>query len=300
MPAKWFRCPDGQTIEIERCLSSRGCRMKERCGPIPYLRMVGYDREWRGVTPSMAGNGARLIHLQRTTDYAIDPCDRAFAALGSGVHGKLSIHQYTYDVLSEEQLSDEKAKGIADLLTEDEDRPNAYVLTDYKTWGSFKVAKAIGLCSKDVPLLDSEGNVILLKSGPNKGFPKMEKRYFVDPSEADIRETALQLNRYRIFFEANGFPISKMEVYAIVRDGNTHIAKSRGIEKPTYVVPVPYLTNKEVLDFYDNLAAAVEQAYQTGWAPKCNAWESWDGRRCSGYCDVSDACARMDQGRAAA
>jgi hypothetical protein len=81
MPAKYFICPDGEQIEIEKCLSIGGCRMKERCATLPYLRLVGYDREWKGVTPSAAGNGARYLYLKATVDYAINPYDRVWAAL---------------------------------------------------------------------------------------------------------------------------------------------------------------------------------------------------------------------------
>lgn len=48
MPSKWFTCPDGQQIEIVKCVDMGGCRLGKRCATLPYLRLVGYDREWRG------------------------------------------------------------------------------------------------------------------------------------------------------------------------------------------------------------------------------------------------------------
>ena len=235
MPAKWFRCPDQKTVLIEDCLKLGGCRMNNRCATLSYLRLIGYDREWRGVTPSAAGTGPRLLYLRASTDYTIDPNDRTFAALGTSVHGKLSLHQYTHDVLAEEELSDEKMRGIADVLEVDEENQDFYILTDYKTWGSFKVGKAFGLVKIEKPLLDENGDPVLLKSGKNKGKPKMKAMIEMHPEKADIYETALQLNRYRIFFERANFKISKIQVQAIVRDGNSYTAKNRGIERNLYL-----------------------------------------------------------------
>ena len=122
MPAKFFRCPDSNIIEISDCLRIGGCRMGQRCATIPFLELISYDRKWEGVTPSAAGNGPRYLYLKATTDYVIDPNSRVFAVLGTSVHGKLSIYKYTRDVLSEEKLSDDKMKGIADCLEYDETR----------------------------------------------------------------------------------------------------------------------------------------------------------------------------------
>ena len=273
--------------------------MKNRCATLPYLRLVGYDREWRGVTPSAAGTGPRLLYLKAATDYAIDPNDRSFAAIGTGTHAKLSLHQYTEDVFSEEGLSDGKIKGIADVLEIDESSPRMerYVLNDYKTFGSYKAAMVMGIISVDKPLLDEKGQPVLLRSGKNKGKPKTRKAIEHRPERKENREVALQLNRYRILFEKYNFPVSRINIQINPRDGNTYIAKSRGIDRNLYMEPIPILPDMEVLDFYDKLQAEVDQAFKTGWIRQCNKWESWDGRRCKGYCEVADACAEMDAGQ---
>jgi len=82
----------------------------------------------------------------------------------------------------------------------------------------------------------------------------------------------------------------------MVRDGNLYIAKSRGIEKELYVIPIPRMDDEEVLQYYRNLQAEVDEAFETGWIRKCNNWESWNGRRCDGWCDVAEACKQMDKG----
>jgi len=273
--------------------------MKNRCATLPYLRLVGYDREWRGVTPSAAGTGPRLLYLKATTDYVIDPNDRSFAAIGTGTHAKLSLHQYIHDVLSEEELSDGKIKWIADVLEIDENSPKMelYILNDYKTFGSYKAAKVMGIVPVDKPLLDEKGKPVLLKSGKNKGKPKTKKVVEYHPEKKKNREVALQLNRYRILFESYNFPISKINIQINPRDGNTYIAKNRGIDRNLYMEPIPILPDQEVLEFYDKLQTEVDEAFKTGWIRRCNSWESWNGRRCKGYCEVSDACVEMDAGQ---
>ena len=94
--------------------------MKERCATIPFLTLIGYDRKWEGVSPSSAGTGPRQLYLKATTDYAINPKSRTYALLGTAIHEMLAKSGFTKDVLSEEKLSDEQMKGIADCLEVDE------------------------------------------------------------------------------------------------------------------------------------------------------------------------------------
>jgi len=297
MPAKWIKCPDGEVVKIEKCLSVGGCRMEERCATLPYLREICYDREWKGVSASSAGSGAWYLYLKATHDYTISANDRAFAALGTGVHGKLSLHHYTENVLAEQFLRDDEMGSTPDCLEEDEHPPipfeDAYILSDYKTWGSYKVAKAKGIYVDKEPVKDKDGNPVRYKSGKKKDQIKTKNVIKQDDSKIDMRETELQLNRYRILFEMYGFPISKMRVQAIIRDGGTYIAKNRGIESNIEIIPVKRLSDGHVLHFYKDLQIAVNMAFEGKKIPICNAWESWDGRRCNGYCEVSDVCKKL-------
>lgn len=203
MPAKWFKCPDTQITEITQCLLK--CQMESRCATKPFLRLIGYDRKWQGVSPSAAGTGPRQLYLKATTSYSVDPNNRAFAAFGTGTHGELAKQQYTEDVLSEEKLSDKVMQGIADLLEEDENKPGFYILNDYKTAGSFKLAKYLGIVSEshEETVIGEGGKPVILKSGPNKGQPKTAKKTVItqDPLRVDLRAETLQINRYRILFE---------------------------------------------------------------------------------------------------
>ena len=294
MPAKWMRCPDGEMTGINNCLSVGGCRMPKRCATLPYLRLVASEREYRGVTPSMAGNGPRLIFLKQFVDYVIDPQDRAFAALGVGVHGRLSLHAYSDNILAEEPLKDDESAGTPDCLEADEFNPGSYILSDYKTFGSFKVRKCLGIYQETVTLTDDNGEPLRYKSGQKKGEIKTRQEIRHDPAKADVRGEALQLNRYRIFFEKQGFPVSHMQLQVIVRDGGTKMAAMNGIENKVQLINIPRMENEEVLEYYRNLEHEVDCAFYTGRVRLCDKWESWDGRRCNGFCEVSDACNAME------
>jgi hypothetical protein len=324
MPLTHFICPDGQEISIEKCLSHKGCRMNQRCATLPYLRTVSFDREFQGVSPSSAGNGPRLIYLKATTDYATDPCeDQAWAAFGTLTHKKLAAEGATFNVLSEEPLSDEQMKGIPDILEEDENNEGSYVLTDYKTFGSYKVSRCLGYYQEDEPVLEA-GEPVKYKSGKKKGEIKTHKVTKQDQTRIDLKAESLQLNRYRIFWEnsfsicskcgykkrhteelcpecgtpmkhSHGFPISRMQLQVLVRDGGLWIASSRGVEKKIYLIPIPKLPDSEVLEYYSQLQKEVDEAFRTGWARKCSNFENWDGRRCKGCCEVSEPCRKMDE-----
>jgi CO dehydrogenase/acetyl-CoA synthase delta subunit len=183
--------------------------------------------------------------------------------------------------------------GIADVLEQDEYNYGKYTIFDYKTWGSYKVGKAMGVTAIEEEVVDNEGNLVLLKSGKNKGKPKTIKSFKTEPENIDLTNETLQLNRYRIMFEKYGFPISKMQIQAVVRDGGTYIAQSRGIERNLYLLDVPRISNSACLKFYHGLQIEVDKAFKDKWIRKCNSHESWEGRRCKGFCEVTEACKKM-------
>ena len=191
-------------------------------------------------------------------------------------------------------------KGTADSLEVDEYKQGYYVLTDHKSSGSYKVAKWLGVVSEteEETLLDEDGKPILLKSGKNKGQPKTrQKRTIVtDPKKVEILAEELQINRYRIWFEQKGFPVSRMQIQAIPRDGNTYVATNRGITETLYLIPIRRIPNKEVLDFYEKLSDEVNEGFKTGYVRECNDWEAWNNRRrCDKFCEVKDACIEMSK-----
>jgi hypothetical protein len=292
MPKVGFVCPDNQTILIEDCF--RNCRMNRRCATMPYLELIAEDRKWRGVTPSMAGTGPRQIYLKDTCRYSVIVDQQAFMALGTTTHGRLSLRQYTENVLSEESFKDEEGEGTPDCLEQDEFRTGYHILSDYKTWGSYKVAKALGMTHIVVPLLDHKGKPVMYVRGKKKGSQKYTKKFTIDPRSADVYSEALQTNRYRIMIEESGFPISRIQLQAIVRDGGTWLAEDkRGLRNNIYMIDIPLLQNEVVLKYYKKLSDEVEKARQTGYVRRCSSWETWRGLRCELFCDVYYDCELM-------
>ena len=265
--------------------------METRCATLPYIRHVAFDREWRGVTASMAGNGPRQIYLKAVTDYAINPHDRVWSAIGVGSHENLAASKNTDNTLPEERTD----AGTLDLLSEDEFAPGYYILSDYKVWGSYKVCSALGYYTEDEPQFDENDEPIVFKSGKRKGQQKTKKVLRQNPDKVDLLKEILQLNRYRIEMEEKGFPISHIQIQAMPRDGGTIAATSRGIKEKLYIIELPIKLDSTIIAYYDQLTKEVNDAFITKYARKCDDWESWNGRRCNGYCEVAQACKEMGE-----
>ena len=86
-----------------------------------------------------------------------------------------------------------------------------------------------------------------------------------------------------------------MQIQVISRDGGTYIAKGRGIDRNLYIIPIKRLINADVLNFYRTLADEVQRAFEKGYIRLCNWWESWERKRCDGWCEVSGYCQAMSE-----
>lgn len=287
-----FTCPDGFHVRFEDCLTV--CRMGKRCLTKSTLVHLARVRPWTG-TPSTTQliNGTRMEYLKIKHDHYVAPERMAFALLGTRVH--LSLGDADTDVsLLEENFAEPDITSRPDNY-ELEPGQEKGVITDYKTWGSYKVASALGIVAEKVPdptgaLYKRSGN------GFKAGDPKMVTVYHQDPTAVDLREAELQLNHYRLRYEAAGFPVASLQIEAIVRDGGTIAAKSRGIDRNWYIIPVRTLPDAQVQAFFEAQAKALIHAVETDeLPPPCTMDECWKRRRCAGYCDVWDFC---DVGRA--
>lgn len=285
--------------------------------PLSYLAMCANQRDWKGVpSTTQLINGTRMEYLKITTPYGVEPDGMAFAVLGTRSHKKL---EDLTPVSSFSELSvpaRDEITGIADLL---EQQPNGeWWLTDYKTWGSYKVGKSLGLVKKKRPVFDEEGKPVLYTRGGKyykAGDQRMEDYYEVDSEAVDLKDVSLQMNRYRMMIETYfGIVISRLKVFAIVRDGNTHIAKGRGIDRATYYIDVPIMDNEEVdgyfkwkktnlllcLQEYSGDEKCIPEYNETNFdklkkhcPTECTPEEAWDGRRCEKYCPVAEMCNKI-------
>jgi len=236
--------------------------------------------------------------------YYIYPDSMAFALLGTRHHSKLEAIAGKLSMVSELLLEDDETRGTFDLL--EPDTTGSYVLSDYKTSGSYKVASALGIQSRKV--VDPSGEAYkrdvvdkarlevtgVTEYFHRKGDPKLISEFYIDESAKDLREWELQLNNYRLKVEACGFPISRLQVQATVRDGGTQAAKSRGVDKNIYMIPIKILPDDDVNAYFTRKSRVLLAAIETGAAPVCNNEERWNDRRCASYCEVKEFC---DHGR---
>ncbi len=256
MPLKYFNCAVGK-IEIKDCLEH--CpRPEGRCLSLPTLHTLGTGREWKG-TPSTTQclNPTRLEYLQIKHDFAIDPFNQAFALLGTRHHGRLEDVAKKIEGLEAELKLKGEVSGILDLLEPINGGDN-YRLIDYKSFGSYAVAKHLGL---------------------------------KENSEYDRYKLALQINNYRLMAQDLGFNITELKVQITVRDGNTQSSRMNKVDKNIYLLPIEILPDIEVKEYFLTKAYKLCQAVEKDEMPElCDYQERWGGRRCSGYCDVFMYC----------
>jgi len=284
MPAKWFRCADGGKVEIDDCLKEGGCRMGNRCATPAYLRMAASQRPWTGKpSTTQLIQGTMGAWLKIVKDYSIYPDGRAFMIHGTRAHSRLEEYQDDYTI-TEGKLdgADTPETGIFDALIREGGKN---ILVDHKTSGSFKVALALGW--KSVPVL-SGGEY---KSGPRKGQPRTHKVLRQNDEWVDMLEWELQLNKYRLEVEKRGYPVDELRIQCIVRDGNTWIARSRGVFRNVYYFLVKKLDDAVVLDYFKTKREALCAALESGRCENaCSAKENWGGIKCEKYCEVAEFC----------
>jgi hypothetical protein len=225
--------------------------------------------------------------LKVTKPYAIDPDSMAFAIHGTGSHAAIEAKAKELGIPTELSATGDGRNAI-DLLEYENGNLD---LLDTKTWGSFKVAKVLGL-TKVGRKPDPSGEMYKTNGKWGKaGSPKMVDIYDIVPEEADKWDVAMQLNRYRIMLEDENIPINCLRVHAIVRDGGTITAKNRGVYRNTYMIPIPKLNDDEVREYFymknEQLVQAINQGY---WEEPCSIKERWDGNRCKNFCEVSSYC----------
>lgn len=289
MPRIGFVCPDDLEVSFDDCLAPGAvCPMGERCLPKLMLLYLRRQRQWTGK-PSVTQclNGTRLEYLKITCDYYVAPPSLMFALVGTQVHRGLA--EVESDVsLAEERFEEDELTGIIDCY---EQEPGGKgILTDYKTWGSWRVARALGLVKSWVP--DPTG-AVYQRSGSDykKGDPKKVAIFEARPEAVELGDALWQLNAYRLMFERRGFPVDELQIVAIVRDGGTHLAESRGLTETVYRIPVPKLADGEVNAYFAMKGRALVAALtEHRPPPPCTDEERWDGLRCQKYCEVAQFC----------
>ena len=283
---EWFRCLDKEIIPYKECLTK--CRMQSRCETIPYLHLAAGEREWTGeASTTQLLNGTMYSFLKITQPYVIDPDDVAFMIHGTKSHAQLEEMAKSLGLASEISTTYD-GRNVIDLI---EYEDGIITLTDYKTWGSYRVAKALGIV--EIGKKPDPSGAVYKSSGKwgKAGSTKMVTVFQQMPQNADNWETELQLNNYRIKAEVIGIIPNKMQVHVIVRDGSLAVARSRGVERNTYLIPIKKLDNDMVKGYFRDKADNLNEALEAGkWSIPCDSRECWDGVRCRDYCEVAMYC----------
>ena len=281
MPAKKFICPDGQEIEITRCLQK--CPYSQRCMFLPTLRAVAasLNRNIKQPTVTELLAGTMETFLRRTTDYVVDPIKQLYALHGTAVH-TINENHVDETMLSEQRLSDDITSGKFDLFGKILDKENT--LGDYKITSSYKLMKALGYYKVDVPT----GEVH--KTGAKKGQPKTRKEWRIDGVK-HLLDWAIQLNYYRILLEEQGYTVNRMEIQAMCRDFNLRIAAERNIVSPIYLIPINKISDHWVKLYMKTKVERLQKALKTGRTSHiCSGKERWQDRKCKDYCAVAENC----------
>lgn len=228
--------------------------------------------------------GTMCAYLKLTCDYAVSPDSRAFMITGTHGHKNLELSG-SGDEFSELEIKFQEGdiSGISDgVETENKKK----ILYDSKLSGSFKVAKALGFHV----VKEETGEVY--KTGRHKGEMKTINVLKRDDSMIDRKEWELQTNKYRTEYEKfTGTKIDELKIQCIVRDGNTYIARSRGVFRNIYYFNIPILPDHEVEEYFETKKQALMKALAQGyWNDVCTAKENWDGLKCQNYCEVAEYC----------
>lgn len=253
---------------------------------LPTLRAVAasLNRGLAGFTVTELLEGTRAAYLKKTADYSVDPQARLTALLGTGLHAALEGHAYG-DISSEVRLYGEYCSGKYDLYGAVLDEDDA-VLADIKTVNAAKLSRALGFYKADVPCTGD-----YFKSGPRKGQQKTKKEWRTDGVH-HIIDWAVQLNAYRILLEAEGQPVSRMVVQAIVRDWGARATSEQNLDRAAYIISVPKISDRWISRYLGFKAVMLEMALKHGITPSpCRPRERWSGdRKCLEFCDVADYC----------
>lgn len=287
MPLKNVICPDGKECTTKQCFTK--CRLEEqlvsgRCMSLPTLYSVLQERPWAGKpSTTQLLQGTRELFLKITQDYSIDPQQQVFAMYGTAIHSKLEGMEVP-DSLKEERLHDEYSSGAFDYFDK---KTNS--LWDFKTYGSFKAAKIIGIGQRKIPI------------GTFKNGNTKYKTLFTEDGHKDRLDLSIQLNDYRTKLEAIGEKVENLFCEMLVRDGNTQVARNRGVFRNTYIVKINKISNWWIEKWKKIKYKNVMEALESGIMPEpCKPRERWcyyDSRKerivnnkCRMYCQVWRSC----------
>lgn len=282
MPAKYFKCSDGNTCEISKCLKQ--CRLNQRCMALPALTAVSHQRKWTGK-PSVTQliKPTRPAYLEIVNDFTIEPMNQIASMIGTQSHS-LMEGNVPNGWLSEVRLEDDITSGQFDAYD-----CSSQTLWDYKFFGAFRVARALGHRSRWV-------NKGVYVRGAKKGQPKWEE-VFEAGGVRDVLEIAIQLSYYKILLEKHNLPVKDIKVQMFLRGGLDATAKRYGCTQQAYIVPIHPISQRWVRTYMKAKYDALMEALGTNKLPPvCSKRDRWDSsksypdRKCRDWCSVNVFC----------
>ena len=273
MPAKYFRCPDGELIPIGDCY--KNCRMKERCLLLPVLKAVGKTRAWYGK-PSVTQllKDTRQAYLEIVNDYSIDPQKSIASMIGTNSHSLMEgnvPNGYLSEVRFENDITSGQIDGY-DCKT--------CTLFDFKFFGAYRIAKALG----KIPKWKKKTHI----RGKDKGKEYWVQE-FVDGGVKDVMEISKQLSYYKVLMKEHGLKVKRILVQMLVRGGLDKVAKSYGLTKTGYIVKLNGISERWITKYMTAKHDRLFHALETGELPPvCK--QRWNDLKCKDYCGVNMYC----------
>ena len=106
-----------------------------------------------------------------------------------------------------------------------------------------------------------------------------------------MQDWGWQVNFYRYLLEQYGYQVDSMYIQATVRDGGLQVARERGLDKNIYMIEVPHINDKHLLNKFREKRDALIWALENNELPdECTEEEKWGGIKCQSYCSVRDIC----------
>ena len=273
MPAVGFICPNGDKVKFKDCLNGK---CDHRCMCLPALKSTA-GSHWYGrpsVTQLLAPT--RSMYLTIKHDHYINPRGSIAAMIGTSMH-TIMENNTPIGWISEVRLQDDITSGAFDSY----DAVN-HVLYDFKNYGAYKVACALGNKPKWVKKV--------ITRGKNKGQERWEQ-VFEGGGVRHVHDVAWQLNYYRILMEKHGLPVDKMMVQIFVRGGVDKTAKSYGVTEPTYLLEINKISDRWVRLYFETKYKRLMSALEKDEIPPvCPKKDRWNDLRCKEYCSVHEFC----------
>ena len=256
------------------------------------LRKLARQRIWTGhPSTTQLLNGTRSAWLEVTRKYFFRPESKVFAFLGTAAHG--NVERFVKEgEKAEERITDDICSGQYDFYDD-----QSQTLYDYKTWGSYKVAKALGMTVKFVPKKDRFGKIIYKWNTKEKRNKPEWDRVYVPGNIAEkvvgMLDTVVQLSDYRDKLQSvlkDGYKVKRIAVQIIMKDAGTQVARDRGITGNTFIIPLNGVSSHWIKKYLGRKRELLLQAIEKDYSPKCRRSDIWGGLKCKKYCDVSKIC----------